>query len=534
MKRKSILIIAALSLLGGADGRAAVNVLTETGEIVESAFDPATGRWNIIFRSTDAAAPTEYIITADNNDRIGYVRVRASNPGQVSILRIKGAGGQPLLQSVDVIERESGSSDVWLRELETTDDVGDIRVTTLVDAHIGGDLVGNVDLLLRTRGGESSIINLTVSGDVLGDIRTPFGSIFDLTVHGRLGAPGAGNESVVSVRNQLTSLLAGDINAHIRTVTLGFPGFTGRIEVSDELGGGEFSGSLLTNTFYGGEHPGLFVDGEMNADVLISASHNVPGAEIILPVGGLTRQIMINRDNDDRRWNAPIKIGPDGHPDQIVLTGPGYTTKAADLGGGAVGVAPFDLHRSSCDPPHDGAALTPDASLKEPVVVRHYGPVTWQEGSAPLVIERRPLTGGAWQDVTGNCAFAGASQRREILITGAGPGARPFRPDFEYRIRPVRSGPGALRSAVVVDEPLVVVDDPSEPGYEYRFHVEAGESTLCASDLDGDGQVNSADLAWMLGAWGACPAGCSSDLDGDGIVGSGDLAQLLGAWGPCQ
>lgn len=49
-------------------------------------------------------------------------------------------------------------------------------------------------------------------------------------------------------------------------------------------------------------------------------------------------------------------------------------------------------------------------------------------------------------------------------------------------------------------------------------------------DLDGDGAVGPADLALLLGAWGA--GGGSADLDGDGAVGPADLAQLLGAWTP--
>ena len=53
----------------------------------------------------------------------------------------------------------------------------------------------------------------------------------------------------------------------------------------------------------------------------------------------------------------------------------------------------------------------------------------------------------------------------------------------------------------------------------------------CAADLDGDGQVNSADLALMLGSWGGGPG--AADLDDSGDVGSSDLALLLGAWGPC-
>jgi hypothetical protein len=52
----------------------------------------------------------------------------------------------------------------------------------------------------------------------------------------------------------------------------------------------------------------------------------------------------------------------------------------------------------------------------------------------------------------------------------------------------------------------------------------------CPADLNGDGTVNSGDLAALLGAWGAAgPA----DLNNDGAVNSADLSQLLGSWGPC-
>ncbi|MCA9289969.1 MAG: hypothetical protein KDA25_02510 [Phycisphaerales bacterium] len=45
-------------------------------------------------------------------------------------------------------------------------------------------------------------------------------------------------------------------------------------------------------------------------------------------------------------------------------------------------------------------------------------------------------------------------------------------------------------------------------------------------DLDGDGDVDPADLAILLADWG----GSGADLDGDGIVGPGDLAILLANW----
>ena len=45
-------------------------------------------------------------------------------------------------------------------------------------------------------------------------------------------------------------------------------------------------------------------------------------------------------------------------------------------------------------------------------------------------------------------------------------------------------------------------------------------------DLDGNGVVNGADLAILLGNWGGSGTG---DLDGNGTVNGADLAALLGA-----
>jgi len=53
----------------------------------------------------------------------------------------------------------------------------------------------------------------------------------------------------------------------------------------------------------------------------------------------------------------------------------------------------------------------------------------------------------------------------------------------------------------------------------------------CPADLNGDGVVNGADLALLLGAWGT--ADPIADLDGSGVVDGADLASLLGAWGVC-
>ena len=65
------------------------------------------------------------------------------------------------------------------------------------------------------------------------------------------------------------------------------------------------------------------------------------------------------------------------------------------------------------------------------------------------------------------------------------------------------------------------------------------ECDPCVADLDCDGSVEAADLAFLLGSWGLCPEPpepCPADIQGtgDGEVGAGDLAQLLGDWGLCD
>ena len=51
----------------------------------------------------------------------------------------------------------------------------------------------------------------------------------------------------------------------------------------------------------------------------------------------------------------------------------------------------------------------------------------------------------------------------------------------------------------------------------------------CPADFDDDGDVDTADLLFLLGAWGT-PNG---DVDGDGDTDTADLLALLGAWGEC-
>jgi hypothetical protein len=62
--------------------------------------------------------------------------------------------------------------------------------------------------------------------------------------------------------------------------------------------------------------------------------------------------------------------------------------------------------------------------------------------------------------------------------------------------------------------------------------VKVADIIPCPADLNGDGQVDAADLAILLGSWGPCPD-CNADFDLDDFVDAADLAVLLGEWGSC-
>ena len=64
-------------------------------------------------------------------------------------------------------------------------------------------------------------------------------------------------------------------------------------------------------------------------------------------------------------------------------------------------------------------------------------------------------------------------------------------------------------------------------GSAYMFSLSACRP--CFADFDGDGDVDTADLLHLLGAWGT-PGG---DVDGDGDTDTADLLALLAAWGEC-
>ncbi len=97
-----------------------------------------------------------------------------------------------------------------------------------------------------------------------------------------------------------------------------------------------------------------------------------------------------------------------------------------------------------------------------------------------------------------------------------------------------------LSSALVIGNTFQirfsVADNPNDSTTEAAIDSLRFEKSICtnapacASDLDGNGSTDGADLGMLLGAWGGSGA---ADIDGSGVVDGADLGAMLGAWGAC-
>jgi hypothetical protein len=135
---------------------------------------------------------------------------------------------------------------------------------------------------------------------------------------------------------------------------------------------------------------------------------------------------------------------------------------------------------------------------------------------------------------SGSVAIAGTL---EIGLTDLGNGF--FEPSLGATYT-ILTAPLGGRSGAFANQPVSFV-----PGKAYVWSVGYGSNRFsdtvsvkvvdiipCPADLNGDGQVDGADLAILLGSWGPCPD-CNADFDLSGMVDGADLAVLLGAWGSC-
>jgi uncharacterized membrane protein len=90
-----------------------------------------------------------------------------------------------------------------------------------------------------------------------------------------------------------------------------------------------------------------------------------------------------------------------------------------------------------------------------------------------------------------------------------------------------------IRATTISSDGSVVAGSGSFNGNNAAFIIRGLFPASCPSDLDGDGAVNSGDLAMLLLEFGTSDP-CSPDLDESGYVDPGDLAIMLLDFGRCS
>ena len=160
---------------------------------------------------------------------------------------------------------------------------------------------------------------------------------------------------------------------------------------------------------------------------------------------------------------------------------------------------------------HDGTDWVEEAKL-----LASDGAAEDRFGHCVSILGDAVLIGAVWDDGCGSAYVfrhdgAGWLEEAKLLASDGTAGDR-----FGHSI-------ALLGDAVVIG---AVGDDDNgyQSGSAYIF-----ERAQCPADFDGDGDVDTADLLHLLGAWGT-PDG---DVDGDGDTDTTDLLALLAAWGDC-
>lgn len=504
------------------------------------------GKYHIELNTTVVTQPTTFTVKGASTDQIEAIIVNAMVP-QTVFVEVRGLAVGTPVTSVDLIDMGASTATVILSELRTTGNVGSIYVNTITSTNIGGDVTGDIVLLPRTGGGESTIVGATVNGRIHGDVLVDNGAIFGLTASGGIGAPGV--PSQVRTKNNLVRITTSALYADITTLANGGVGVTGEIRTTS----GPFVGSLNTAALRstGAGEPGtLSIFGDLDADITIVGAVNnensgLPvisvggnfvagrrlvigtalnaGAEVrISPSQGLKGQVLINYNNWGHAWSGLVRVGG-----TLLGPVPEYSQTSTALGGGSVGQAPFALHATDSLPVRGaviGAGSAPDTG--NPVLMRYYGPVTWVSGgSPPVTVDRRPIAvPNGWVDQTA-CFFVGREQVAEPNpnVIAVFP-VRRLQGGFVYRIKPVRIGSNMLQSDIGSGfNPPVALDT-----VEYTFTVLGS----CEGDADGNGVVNFSDINSVLANWGG-GAGCLplGDANASGAIDFGDITSVIANWG---
>lgn len=512
--------LSALSL----EARGEIKVLKANGTPVPAGsavvtYNGKTDGWDVVLTQLYAPqADTVYEIHGNGGETIDNVYIFVDGPpaGSPLIIRVLGDAPDYVRTVHNIIQ--IGTAETLLNKVKVFEDIGSVQVEAVGDLIAGRDILGPITATTS----DNSIRGITTAQagrHILGDLTADHGRILLAWAQaGDIGTPGL--PVTIRAKFSVYQVMGTNVYANINTRYNGGTGGFWAL-VADAFVGTLSTEKLILNQ-YNNVNGLILLHQQFSGTISIGKSFNNPLQYIQVPVYGLGGQIIINADNAaGGAWTAPVRVGPNGDPQQIILTNPNYPQTNALLGGGSVGLVPFHLHDEACIPANGQTAQVVPTGTPLTVQLRHYGPIAWN-GALPVTIERRPMgsqaafTPVAMSDFAAVDNFAGSN----VLAIGPAPGKPGFAIDYQYRIHPT-----AALKCDVPSQPAVIWDA------DYIIGV---VRPPCDGDINLDGIVNVNDLLFVINFWGpVSPQFPAADVNHDGMVNVNDLLIVINHWGLC-
>ncbi len=541
--------------------------------------------WDITIDATVASGSSFGTINlqSTNNDSIRYCTITARNGSsgtpkfiQIGISRQSGATF-PAVESV--IRTSSSTADVQLVltgagqiggygiDLFKVDKISELSCSGNLDATIttsvsggsgalspqigtirsGGDIFGSIlcsdaggqILEIQSTAGNIGSASSTVTIWADNNIQTieADGSIYaDIDVGSNPGVSGGNLLRVVANDGVLDGRIrAGKL--HVPTMSsldeeISCTGdFSVDVTLSDDIHipiiiGGDFLGEI--------DCDGSLTDTSGNWDGRIEIGGDLDG-DISLEASGLVTHIYVNLNDDDSEWLGEVTVGSTtlGPGESGDNESPYYGVLSSTLGGGAIGLVPFNFHPKDCAPDH-GSTYSSGAPTS--VEIHHYGPVKDGDGNTsstpPVRVYEASIyidsmygqhknvevcETAVWTEVTSGFDYSVSG--RVVTITND---TDSFATDSVYQIIPA----DLVCDDVTGNPDVVYVSDwvgtDSCTGMNdtdgYGFKVFGGFGMF---DLNENFALETGDIA----TWIAAPVDLDDDLDADAL----DLAALITA-----
>lgn len=278
-----------------------------------------------------------------------------------------------------------------------------------------GDFTGSVDANNIFEGGYGGpgVPEIDIAGDLDASFTVDLGIVVPVTVGGSVNGDWTLGGNLADFIN-----VAGDLNADVSADRIG-SGATFRLSVDGDV---TSAASITSST-------------DLTASTTLAIGGSLLGP-ISLGSGGLKGQIIVNSDNDGGAWSGDVTVG------STTLSPAGAYTQTG-LGGGAVGLAPFDLHKQDCDPPYSGSTPPTVSSSTIDIDLVHYGPIKHDGTGKPFKVEKyqghcTPPCIEPDADVTDDWSLTDISGR---IMTISGP----LEAGYHWHVYPMTTGTDMLK-----------------------------------------------------------------------------------------